>query len=217
MLTDHATAKLLRVNSEERRAALHRARLYLICDTDQIERAPLEEIDVLQLRDKDAPPDDLLAAATLAARRCAEHGVLFIVNDHPQLARESGADGVHLGQDDTAAFVARIILGDGRLIGLSTHTPEQVDAAEEVDYIGVGPIHATPTKPGRPPVGLELVQYAARRARLPFFAIGGIDASNVGAVRAAGAQRIAVVRAISDATDPASAARALREAPVGAA
>jgi Thiamine monophosphate synthase len=113
-------AKLHPVNSDERRTALERARLYLICDAQRITRAPLEAIDVLQLRDKAASPADLLTAARCAAARCAEHGVLFIVNDHPQLARESQADGVHLGQDDTAAFVARMILGDGPLVGLST-------------------------------------------------------------------------------------------------
>jgi thiamine-phosphate pyrophosphorylase len=208
-------ARLHRMNSDLRRSALERARLYVICDIRQIERAPLEDIDVLQLRDKHASPEELLTAAKLAAPRCEQHGVLFIVNDHPQLARESGADGVHLGQDDTAVFVARMILGEGFLIGLSTHTPQQVDAADGADYIGVGPVHATPTKPGRPAVGLELITYAAAHARVPFFAIGGIDAANVGAVRAAGARRIAVVRAISQAPDPAAAARALREVEVG--
>jgi thiamine-phosphate pyrophosphorylase len=204
------------VNHDERLAALERARLYLICDADQIDRAPLDEVDVLQLRDKHASPEELLAAATRAAGRCADHGVLLIVNDHPQLARESGADGVHVGQDDVDVSVARMILGDAMLIGLSTHTPGQVDAADGVDYIGVGPVHATPTKPGRPAVGLELVAYAAHHARVPWFAIGGIDATNVDAVRRAGARRIAVVRAISDAADPAAAARALREVGVGA-
>jgi thiamine-phosphate pyrophosphorylase len=207
------------VNPRDRRTALHAARLYLICDAGQIDRAPLADVDVLQLRDKTASPEQLLGAATRAAARCAGHEVLFIVNDHPQLARESGADGVHLGQDDVAPFVARMILGDALLIGLSTHTPAQVDAAhaDEVDYIGVGPVHATPTKPGRPAVGLELVEYAAARARMPFFAIGGIDAANVDAVRRAGGRRIAVVRAIADAPDPAAAARSLREVGVGAA
>jgi thiamine-phosphate pyrophosphorylase len=205
------------VNPDDRRAALERARLYLVCDVEHVDRAPLDEIDILQLRDKEASPAKLLTAARRAAGRCAEHGILFIVNDHPQLARESGADGVHLGQDDVDVLVARMILGEAMLIGLSTHTPDQVDAAADVDYIGVGPVHATPTKPGRPAVGLELVEYAAGHARVPFFAIGGIDAANVGAVRRAGARRIAVVRAIADAADPAVAARALREVGVGAA
>jgi thiamine-phosphate pyrophosphorylase len=210
-------AKLPVVTADERRDALDRASLYLICDASQVDRAPLAEIDVLQLRDKHASPADLLVAATTAARRCTDTGVLFIVNDHPQLARESLADGVHLGQDDTAPFVARMILGPAPLIGLSTHTPDQVDAADDVDYIGVGPIHPTPTKPGRPPVGLDLVRYAALHARVPFFAIGGIDPSNVADVRLAGATRIAVVRAIAAAPDPPAAARALREVPVAAA
>jgi thiamine-phosphate pyrophosphorylase len=204
------------VTPDERRAALDRARLYLICDSSQIVRAPLEEIDVLQLRDKHAPPAVLRAAARAARRRADEHGVLFIVNDDPHVALDSGADGVHLGQDDTPVAEARLILGGGRLVGLSTHTPAQVDAADGVDYIGVGPVHPTPTKPGRPAVGLALVRYAARHARVPFFAIGGIDASNVSAVRAAGAARIAVVRAIAAAADPAAAARALRELPSAA-
>ncbi|MGZ4194631.1 MAG: thiamine phosphate synthase, partial [Solirubrobacteraceae bacterium] len=109
------------------------------------------------------------------------------------------------------------------VIGLSTHSPAQVDAAgadPDVDYIGVGPVHSTPTKPGRDAVGLDLVRYAAVNAAMPFFAIGGIDADNAAAVRAAGAARIAVVRAITDAADPEAAARALRsasEAGVGAA
>ena len=117
---------------------------------------------------------------------------------------------------------ARALVGPDRIVGLSTHSPAQIDAAAaepEIDYIGVGPVHATPTKPGRPAVGLDLVRYAAAHAATPFFAIGGIDAGNVADVRAAGATRIAVVRAITDAPDPEAAARALRsgsEAGVGA-
>ncbi|MCA1682670.1 MAG: thiamine phosphate synthase [Actinobacteria bacterium] len=196
---------------DERRAALGRARLYVICDVAQLERAPYAGIDILQLRDKHARPAELLDAARVARRRCEEHGVLFVVNDDPWLAVAAGADGVHVGQDDMPVEEARAILGPDRLIGRSTHTPGQVDAAVGVDYIGVGPVHATPTKPGRPAVGLGLVRYAAGHARVPFFAIGGIDSGNVGAVRAAGAERIAVVRAIAAAADPAAAADALRE------
>ena len=103
-------------------------------------------------------------------------------------------------------------MGSDRLVGLSTHSPEQVDGAAgvPVDYIGVGPVHATPTKPGRPAVGLALVRYAAAHATVPFVAIGGITPANVGAVREAGAERIAVVRALTDSADPAQAARSLR-------
>ena len=105
---------------------------------------------------------------------------------------------------------ARAVAGPERLVGLSTHSPAQIDAAAGVDYIGVGPVHETPTKPGRPAVGLELVRYAAANATVPFFAIGGISVANVGAVRDAGAQRIAVVRALTEANDVEIAARALR-------
>jgi thiamine-phosphate pyrophosphorylase len=199
------------VTADERRAALGRASLYLICDIAQLPRAPLESIDILQLREKQAWPRKLLVAARAAAARCAEHGVLFIVNDDPRLALAAGADGVHVGQTDMPPAAARAIVGDDLLIGLSTHTPQEIDdAVAGADYIGVGPVHATPTKPGRPAVGLELVSYAAAHATVPFFAIGGIDAANVGAVRAAGARRIAVVRAIAAAADPAAAARELR-------
>ncbi len=201
--------------ADQRRAALAGARLYLICDIAALDRAPLDLVDVLQLRAKDAARPAILDAARAARARCAAAGVLLIVNDDPRLARAAGADGVHLGQDDMPVPAARTIVGPDLLIGLSTHTPAQVDAARGVDYIGVGPVHATPTKPGRPAVGLALVRYAAAHARVPFFAIGGIDPGNVASVRAAGARRVAVVRAIAAAPDPAAAARLLREeAPV---
>lgn len=164
---------------------------------------------------KDAPDDVILRAA----ERFARHNMLVIINDRPDLAAAAGADGVHLGQDDMPVGEARAIVGADRLIGLSTHTPEQIDAAAGVDYVGVGPVYETPTKPGRAAVGLELVRYAADHARVPFFAIGGIEAGNVAAVRAAGAERIAVVRAVADAPDPEAAARELMptEVSVGAA
>ena len=119
---------------------------------------------------------------------------------------------MHVGQDDIAVARARDVVGEQLLVGLSTHSPAQVDVVADagVDYIGVGPVHATPTKPGRPAVGYELVSYASRRCTMPFFAIGGIDASNVAAVRAAGARRVAVVRALTGAAEPERAARSLR-------
>jgi thiamine-phosphate pyrophosphorylase len=197
----------------DRRARLAAARLYLICDDqpDEFLKAALAGgVEIVQLRCKRASDADVLAAARRFARLCAEHDALLIVNDRPDLALAAGADGVHVGQDDTPVSRARDIVGDELLVGLSTHTPAQIDAADGVDYIGVGPIHATPTKPGRPAVGLELVRYAAAHARVPFFAIGGIAPFNVSAVRDAGAERIAVVRALVDAEDPAAAARSLR-------
>jgi thiamine-phosphate pyrophosphorylase len=196
---------------------LAEARLYLVCDErpDGFLGAALRGgVDIVQLRMKDAPDERMLAAARRYAQVCAAHGALFILNDRPDLVAAAGADGVHVGQDDMAVDDARALVGDDRIVGLSTHTPEQVDAAAEldVDYIGVGPVHATPTKPGRPAVGLELVRYAAARARVPFFAIGGVTEHNVRAVAEAGAARVAVVRALTEAADPSRTAHALREA-----
>jgi len=208
-------ATLLTVS--DRRSRLSDAHLYLVCDEqpDEFLAAVLDAgVDVVQLRMKDAGDDAIVATARRFARAAAQHQALFILNDRPDLVAAAGADGVHVGQDDMAIDEARAIVGPDRLIGLSTHSPAQVDAAAgfSVDYIGVGPVHATPTKPGRPAVGLELVRYAAEHASVPFFAIGGISPTNVDAVRSAGAARIAVVRALTEAADPAQAARRLHEA-----
>ena len=211
-----------------RRQRLADAHLYLVCGDQPdafLDAALRGGVDVVQLRVKDAQPAAIEATARRFRARCRDHGALFIVNDHPQLAADVDADGAHLGQDDLAIAEARRIVGPQRLLGLSTHSPEQIDVADaEADYIGVGPVNETPTKPGRPAVGLELVRYAARHAAVPFFAIGGISPANAGAVRKAGAGRIAVVRALTEAGDPEHTARVLRklvtaeeEAPVGAA
>jgi thiamine-phosphate pyrophosphorylase len=188
------------------REALHTARLYLVCDASflpRLEDALAGGVDLVQLRDK-----------RRALPSCRAHGVPLIVNDRPHVAAAAGADGVHVGQDDLSPARARAIVGPQAIVGLSTHTPADIDRANEagVDYIGVGPVNATPTKPGRPAVGEALVAYAARHARMPFFAIGGIDAGQVARVRAAGARGVAVVRAITQAQDPRAASRALREA-----
>lgn len=195
---------------------LRGARLYLVCaeqPDDFLATVLGAGVDIIQLRMKDAADDAIVATGKRFARAAAEHGALFILNDRPDLLAATGADGVHVGQDDVAVREARAIVGPDRLIGLSTHSPTQVDAAADVavDYIGVGPVHATPTKPGRPAVGLDLVLYATEHASVPFFAIGGISPANVDAVRAAGAERIAVVRALTEAEDPAGVARTLRE------
>lgn len=205
-----------------RRRRLAAARLYAIVEAlphgrpaaDLLAPALAAGVDLVQLRDKDASDERMIAAAGALRERCDEHDALLIINDRPDLVVACRADGVHLGQDDTAPARARAKLGAEALIGVSTHSPEQVEAARrlDVDYIAVGPVHATPTKPGRAPVGLDLVSYAAKRSGRPFFAIGGIDAGNAGAVADAGATRVAVVRAIRDATDPGEAARALRAA-----
>ena len=168
---------------------------------------------------RSAGDDELLAAARIARELCDAAGALLFVNDRPDLARAARADGVHVGQDDMPVAAAREQAGAELLVGLSTHTPAQVDAAPGAgaDLIGVGPVHSTPTKPGRPAVGLDLVRHAARDAALPWFAIGGIDEGNVELVVAAGAERIAVVRAIAEAADPGAAAARLRAVVAGAA
>ncbi len=211
----------------ERRERLAAAKLYLVCSAFPGGR-PLPEVlhpavaggvEVVQLRDKQLGDDELVAIANAAHALCERLGVLLIVNDRPLVARESGADGLHVGQDDMPVAEARELVGEDMLIGLSTHAPAEIDAALAsdgdgaplVDYIGVGPVHETPTKPGRPAVGTELVRYAAAHATVPFFAIGGLDATNVGEVLDAGATRMVVLRAIADAEDPEAAARALRE------
>jgi thiamine-phosphate pyrophosphorylase len=210
----------------DRRDRLTTARLYLVCDarSDRFLTAALRGgVDIVQLRLKDARDEEIARAGRRFARVCAAHGALFILNERPDLVGPAGADGVHVGQDDMSLTQARALVGPDRLVGLSTHNPAQVDAAAGADYIGVGPVYATPTKPGREAVGLDLIEYAAARASMPFFAIGGIDDRTVNQVVAAGGGRIAVVRALVEAADPQAMARRLRRAmereraPVGAA
>jgi thiamine-phosphate pyrophosphorylase len=193
---------------------LEDARLYLITgispDPERLLAAAFAGgVDVVQLRDKHASDEEIVRAGRIFRRLADEAGALFIVNDRPDLALRCEADGVHVGQDDLAVDRVRELVGD-LIVGLSTHSPEQIRAAEGADYIGVGPVYATPTKAGRAPVGLELVGVAAGAAAVPWFAIGGIDESNADEVVAAGAERLAVVRAIRDADDPRVSAAALR-------
>ncbi len=199
----------------DRRARLAAARLYLVCPgafAPRLDAALAGGVDIVQLRDKELDDARLLAAATEFRRACDAHGALFVLNDRPDLVRTANADGVHVGQDDAPVARARAAVGDDRLVGLSTHSSAQIDAVAGVDYFAVGPVHATPTKPGRPAVGLEPVHHAAANARVPFFAIGGLAAGNLAEVVAAGAERVVVVRAIVQAEDPAEAANALRAA-----
>ena len=165
-------------------------------------------VDLVQLRDKELPDGALLDVLLEARDVTRRLGVPLVVNDRPDLADLAVADLVHVGQDDLPVAAARRF---GIPVGLSTHTRDEIDAAD-ADYIAVGPVFATPTKAGRPAVGLELVRYAAERARTPWFAIGGIDRTNIDDVVVAGARRAAVVRAIGDAEDPEAAARELRTA-----
>ena len=195
---------------------LEARRLYLITPARPdlaafLEAAVRGGVDLVQVREKNLSDSELLRRLEEAREITRRLGVPFVVNDRPDLAVLAGADFVHLGQDDMPVEAAR---GFGLSVGLSTHSPKEIEAAT-ADYIGVGPVYSTPTKEGRPAVGLELVRHAAASARVPCFAIGGIDASNAGEVVAAGATRLAVVRAISDAPDPEAAARALRTAVPG--
>jgi thiamine-phosphate pyrophosphorylase len=202
------------------------ARLYLVCDARPrafLDAALRGGVDVIQLRDKSLADDALLEAAREFRAAADAHGALFVLNDRPELVAACGADGVHVGQDDMAPAAARALVGPDAIVGRSTHALAQADAADadpDVDYLAVGPVHATPTKPGRPAAGLDYVEYAAHRVQRPWFAIGGLDAGNVHEVLERGATRIVVVRAIAHAEDPEAAARELRaalEAGVGAA
>jgi len=208
------------LSTAERLAA---ARLYVVTEAahdaarviDVVGAACAGGADVVQLRRKG---DDGLATLRLAERvreLTAAAGVLFVVNDRLDVGMAVAADGVHLGQDDLPLAVARR-LWPGRIVGRSTHSIGQALAAagEGADYIGVGPVFATPTKPGRAAVGLGLLGEVAGAVRIPWFAIGGIDGTNVESVLAAGARRVAVVRAVCSAEDVAEATRALRTAVV---
>jgi len=203
----------------ERRERLERARLYLVIEATPGGRAAAEivgpalegGVDVVQLREKHAPGEAIAAAGAELRRLCHRHGALLVVNDRADLAVACGADGVHVGQEDEDPDAVRALVGPEMLVGVSTHSPPQIEAAERssADYLGVGPVHATTTKPGVPAVGLELVRHAAAHAGKPFFAIGGIDAGNAGEAASSGARRLAVVRAIRDAPDPRDAAATL--------
>ncbi|PJK18920.1 thiamine phosphate synthase [Mycobacterium goodii] len=211
---------------------LQRASLYLCTDARR-ERGDLAEfadaalaggVDLIQLRDKGSAGEkefgplearQELEALQILADAARRHGALLAVNDRADIALAAGADVLHLGQDDLPLNVARGIIGSGPVIGRSTHDTAQMDVAieEAVDYFCVGPCWPTPTKPGRPAPGLDLVRAtAARNPRKPWFAIGGIDMERLPEVLAAGARRIVVVRAITAADDPKAAAEELQAA-----
>lgn len=213
------------VIGQQRRQRLQDALLYVVTGARD-DRGDLQAFldavlrggaDVIQLREKDADASVLTRAGEHFKRAAAHHGALFIVNDRPDVALALEADGVHLGQDDLPPGVARRILGPGALIGVSTHSRVQFEnAAADADYLCAGPVFATPTKPGRPPTGVDLIRFAAERARSgteprPWFAIGGINASTLPEVVAAGARRAVVVRAV-DTADAESTTRSLRSA-----
>jgi thiamine-phosphate pyrophosphorylase len=202
------------------RARLADARLYL-CTGARRDRGDLEEfldavlgagVDIVQLREKGLEAKEELGLLEVFAGACRRHGRLLAVNDRADVALAAGADVLHLGQDDLPVPAARRILGPVPLIGRSSHSPAQADAAAAepgTDYFCAGPVWVTPTKPGRPAAGLDLLTHVARTAPdRPWFAIGGIDLTRLDDVLAAGATRVVVVRAITEAGDPAAAARA---------
>jgi thiamine-phosphate pyrophosphorylase len=189
------------------------SRLYLITAArpdlhELVEAAVSGGVDIVQIREKGLPDAELLRVLQEMRALTRRLEVPLVVNDRPDLAVLAEADYVHVGQDDLPVEAARRF---GVMVGHSTHAPAELDATE-ADYAGVGPVFETPTKEGRPAVGLEYVRYAAEHARVAWFAIGGIDQTNVRDVVAAGAERIAVVRAITQASDPEHAAAALRAA-----
>lgn len=199
------------------------ARLYLCTDarretgdlTDFVTRVVAGGVDIVQVRDKTLETVDELAILDRVREVCTREGALFAVNDRADLAMASDADVLHIGQRDLPVAVARGLLGPRALLGRSTHSPAQAAAADadpDVDYFCVGPLWRTPTKPGRPAVGLETVrEVAAADPSTPWFAIGGIDVDHLDAVLETGARRVVVVRAITHADDPEAAARTLRE------
>ena len=169
-----------------------------------VESALKGGLKLVQYRDKNTNDSDRLSLGKQLCQLCHQYEALFIMNDRADLAAAVGADGLHLGQQDMPIQLAREIVGSDCLIGRSTTNPEEMQKAiaEGADYIGVGPVYATPTKPGKKAAGLDYVQYAAENATVPWFAIGGIDLENVSAIMQAGGRQVAIVRAIMQADDP---------------
>ena len=178
-----------------------------------VEAALKGGIAIVQYREKTANDDERLEIAKQMRSLCHRYNALFIVNDRVDIAAAADADGVHLGQHDLPMPEARQIMGPDKIIGRSTTSPDELKRAldEKADYIGVGPVHATPTKPGKAASGNEYVRYAAKHATMPWFTIGGLNADNLASTLAAGATRVAVVRALMQADDPTAVARSLVE------
>jgi thiamine-phosphate pyrophosphorylase len=207
----------------ENQERMNDARLYLVAPArlaagrlaDLVPELVDAGVDLIQLREKEAEAGEVLRLAGPVLEACREAGVPLIINDRPDIAVALRADGVHVGQGDLPIEFTRRLIEDG-IVGLSTHAPGEIDRAlsrsDLIDYFAVGPCFTTPTKPSRPAAGLELVRYAAEQhTTLPWFAIGGINEANLDDVIGAGATRVVVVRAITEATDPISAAEILKK------
>ncbi len=203
-----------------KKKSLKNWRLYVITDPQAIGRRSIVDVvkkvieggaSVVQLRDKSASDAELVETAKRLLKLTRPKRIPLIINDRLRVAKLSGADGVHLGQEDTSLKEARAVLGMDALIGRSTHSKLQACEAERegFDYIGIGPVFKTPTKPAYRPVGLKLVRFASKNIQIPFVAIGGIGGDNIGKVAKAGAKTVAVVRAIMADPDPKKATRDL--------
>ena len=198
-----------RLLGHQRRHKLYQAQSYLVTSPSEkllsvVEASLQGGLSIVQYREKSADDMTRLQIAQQLKALCQQYGALFIINDRVDLALAVDADGVHLGQQDLPIATARQLLGSHYIIGRSTTNPQEMQRAiaEGADYIGVGPVYATPTKPGKAPAGLEYVRHAAAHAKVPWFAIGGIDTNNLHEVLDAGAERVAVVRAIMSAEQP---------------
>ncbi|MGD1864750.1 MAG: thiamine phosphate synthase [Phormidesmis sp.] len=219
-LDSQITGPLLQLNASQPTAArqqqLNEARTYLVTSPvpdllGVVEAALQGGIAIVQYREKTADDETRLRIAQQMRGLCHQYNALFIVNDRVDIAAAADADGVHLGQQDLPMDITRKILGPGKIVGRSTTNPQELKRAldEKADYIGVGPVHETPTKPGKAAAGNEYVRYAAEHATMPWFTIGGLNADNLEPTLAAGATRVAVVRALMAASDPAEIARSL--------
>lgn len=197
-------------------------KLYVIIDSRAANGRSLTDValeaaeggaDIIQLREKDMAAREVVDLGRAIRKAIAGRDTLFIINDRPDIALAAGADGVHIGQDDIPPDFARAIIGKDKILGISTHSLAQALSAQKsgADYIGVGPVFSTPTKPDSEAVGLGLVREVRKAVNIPFVAIGGINADNIAQVIGAGAGRIAVVRAVCGAKDVRNAARILKE------
>ena len=195
-------------------------RRFYLCTPDRVDLPQFVDacirggVDIVQYREKDADARAVLKRGALVRDVCRSHGVPFILNDRPDLAFELGADGVHVGQDDCPPAAARRILGPNAIIGLSTHSQDDFIGSERepVDYISVGPINPTPTKPGRAGVGLGYLRFAADNASVPFYVTGGVNPKSIGDLLASGGTRFVAVRWLTEADDAYEAAKKLRRA-----
>lgn len=208
-----------RLFSSSPQGKLNTSQLYLVTSPSDrlfsiVEASLKGGLSLVQYRNKEGEDNIQIAEGTKLCELCHEYGALFLMNDRADLALAVNADGVHLGQQDIPISIARQILGPNKIIGRSTTNPHELQNAikEGADYVGVGPVYKTPTKPGKAPVGLDYVRYAAQHCPIPWFAIGGIDSSNIESVIAADGKRVAVVRSIMAADDPQIATESLLKA-----